>query len=69
MMELTETAFQKALEAAYESGREAGIESERSRIARIISDTACDATSSMTPGLLSKAIMVVSRRVFGETYV
>lgn len=68
-MELTEAAFQKALEAAYESGREAGVESERSRIARIISDTACDASLSMTPGLLSKAIMVVSRRVFGETYV
>lgn len=69
MMELTETAFQKALEAAYESGQEAGIESERNRIARVISDTACDASSGLTPGLLSKAIMVVARRVFGETYV
>lgn len=69
MMELTESAFQKALESAYQSGQEAGVESERSRIANIISDTAYDASSGLTPGLLSKAIMVVSRRVFGETYV
>lgn len=68
-MELTEAAFQKALEAAYESGHEAGLESERNRIARVISDTAYDASSGLNPGLLSKAIMVVSRRVFGETYV
>lgn len=69
MMELTESAFQKALESAYQSGQEAGVESERSRIANIISDTAYDASSGLTPGLLSKAIMVVARRVFGETYV
>jgi len=69
MMELTESAFQKALESAYQSGQEAGVESERNRIARVISDTAYDASSGFTPGLLSKAIMVVARRVFGETYV
>jgi len=69
MMQLTDEAFTKALESAYKSGVDAGVESERSRIARIISDTAYDATSGLTPGLLSKAIMVVAKRVFGEVYV
>jgi len=69
MMEITDEAFTKALESAYKSGVEAGVESERNRIAHIISDTAYDASSGLTPGLLSKAIMVVSKRVFGEVYV
>jgi hypothetical protein len=69
MIELTDDVFTAALESAYKSGLEAGIESERSRIARIISDTAYDASSGLTPGLLSKAIMVVAKRVFGEVYV
>lgn len=69
MMELTESAFQKALESTYKAGVEAGVESERYRIANIIWDTAEDATSDFSPGLLSKAIMVVAKRVFGETYV
>jgi len=68
-MEITDEAFTKALESAYKSGVESGVESERNRIAHIISDTAYDASSGLTPGLLSKAIMVVSKRVFGEVYV
>jgi len=69
VIELTDEVFNQALESAYKSGVDAGIESERSRIARIISDTAYDASSGLSPGLLSKAIMVVAKRVFGETYV
>lgn len=69
MIEINDEVFNKALESAYKSGVEAGVESERNRIAHIISDTAYDASSGLTPGLLSKAIMVVSKRVFGEVYV
>jgi flagellar biosynthesis/type III secretory pathway protein FliH len=69
MMELTEQAFQKALESAYQSGQEAGVESERNRIANLVANTAFDAQSGFTPGLLSKAVMVVSRRIFGELNV
>jgi len=69
VIEISDEVFTAALESAYKSGLEAGIESERSRIARIISDTAYDASSGLTPGLLSKAVMVVAKRVFGDVNV
>ena len=69
MIELTDEVFTKALESAYKSGVESGIASERYRIANIIWDTAEDATSDFSPGLLSKAVMVVAKRVFGDVNV
>ena len=68
-MQITEQVFQQALESTYKAGVESGVESERNRIAKLISNTAFDAQSGLTPGLLSKAVMVVSKRIFGELNV
>ena len=65
MLDITQETFNNALKEAFESG----VESERNRIANLVANTAFDAQSGLTPGLLSKAIMVVSRRIFGELNV
>lgn len=66
MMELTEQAFQKALESAYKSGVDAGKEEQFAAMMNELENLNLEYKLKKAPGMVFVAIRIMIKRLRGE---